>query len=97
MGEELENTKKQLQECEESKKELQETLQSAISNQETTESKYKILASEIQKIEEDLETVKKELSLWMHVTCRRDELKKENQALQHDEPKESTVLRVFLR
>lgn len=63
MGEELENTKKQLQECEESKKELQETLQSAISNQETTESKYKILASEIQKIEEDLETVKKELSL----------------------------------
>lgn len=27
---------------------------------------------------------------------RRDELKKENQALQHDEPKESTVLCVFI-
>lgn len=28
--------------------------------------------------------------------CRRDELKKENAALQHDEPKESTVFRVFI-
>ena len=27
--------------------------------------------------------------------CRRDELKKENAALQHDEPKESTVFRVL--
>ena len=28
--------------------------------------------------------------------CRRDELKKENATLQHDEPKESTVFRVFI-
>ena len=81
MSQELQNVKEQLQESQAAKMELQDRVDSVVSDQGTTETKYQAMITSIQQLEDDLDIVTKECGQVLWIKCRRDELKKENEAL----------------
>ena len=82
------SVKEQLQESQASKMELQDRVESAVSDQGTTETKYQAMITSIQKLEDDLDAVTKESWHVLCLRCRRDALKKENEALHNAKPEE---------